>query len=375
MATVIFLVEHKKINRTNINQTNIGGGRSKYLILIPAHNEEKVIGRLLDSIANLDYPRNMITSCVICDNCSDDTEEIATSRGSMIVRRIDETKRGKGYAIEWALSQIDIERFNVIVMTDADTTLDRDILIKLDAEFSPETTQVVQCYNGVINPDDTPLTRLISLARALEIIYMTARSSLGLTVHLIGNGMCFRPEILKQFPWTAFSIAEDFEYFCILALNGIRIQYSYAARVFLQEEKKLSHAKTQRQRWSGGRFSLIVRYAPKIFWSGLKKGSIEQIEAALMLLLPNPSLLGNVLVFTLALALLLTSWLLSKIFIVTAFLFLFLYFTSSFLISGISGKKVMSMLLIPVYLVWKGVIDLGAVLGRKKNQWVKTSRH
>lgn len=349
--------------------------QNKFLILIPAHNEEKVLPRLLNSISEIAYPRHLFSYCVICDNCEDDTEKIAKEGGSIVVRRVNREKQGKGYAIEWALNKIDIDSFDVILMTDADTILDNDILNQLNIKFADKNTQVLQCYNGVINPDDSPFTRLITLARALEIIYMTSRSYLGLTVHLIGNGMCFRPSILKKYPWTAFSIGEDIEYFCILAINGIRVHYSYLARVFLQEERKFSHAKTQRQRWSIGRFSLVTKYVPKILWNGLKKRKIRQAEAAMILLLPNPSLLGNFLVVTLILSLFLNVWWFLYLLIFISFLLLFFLFISSFLIVKIDRKKIFSILLVPIFLFWKGLIDLRALLGRKKDKWLKTERH
>ncbi len=50
---------------------------SRFAILVPAHNEETVIERLLQSLRDLDYPADLLDIYVIADNCEDDTEALA----------------------------------------------------------------------------------------------------------------------------------------------------------------------------------------------------------------------------------------------------------------------------------------------------------
>ena len=51
--------------------------KHKYAVVVAARNEEKVIGNLLDSIAKQDYPKELITTFVVADNCTDKTAEVA----------------------------------------------------------------------------------------------------------------------------------------------------------------------------------------------------------------------------------------------------------------------------------------------------------
>ena len=53
----------------------------KYAILIAARNEEAVIGNLLKSISRQDYPKELITTFVVADNCTDNTAKIARNKG------------------------------------------------------------------------------------------------------------------------------------------------------------------------------------------------------------------------------------------------------------------------------------------------------
>ena len=51
--------------------------KTRFIIIIPAHNEEMFIGRLLSSISSQDYPFNQYDTFVVADNCTDNTAHIA----------------------------------------------------------------------------------------------------------------------------------------------------------------------------------------------------------------------------------------------------------------------------------------------------------
>src|SRR5689334_2165220 len=51
--------------------------RFSFAILIPAHNEERVLGALIDSLSRLAYPCDRYVVCVVADNCTDHTAQLA----------------------------------------------------------------------------------------------------------------------------------------------------------------------------------------------------------------------------------------------------------------------------------------------------------
>ena len=53
--------------------------KCRYGIVISAKDEENVIGRLINSIREADYPQDKLDIYVIAHNCSDRTGEIAKS--------------------------------------------------------------------------------------------------------------------------------------------------------------------------------------------------------------------------------------------------------------------------------------------------------
>src|SRR3954468_13483315 len=80
--------------------------RRRFALLVPAHDEEPTIGRLLASVRALDYPAGRFDVYVVADNCTDRTAEIARAAGALVEERFDQVARGKGYALRWLLARM-----------------------------------------------------------------------------------------------------------------------------------------------------------------------------------------------------------------------------------------------------------------------------
>ncbi|MBE0344054.1 glycosyltransferase, partial [Paenibacillus sp. 28ISP30-2] len=93
-----------------------------FAILVAAHNEEQVVGALMENLKQLDYPKELYDVFVICDNCTDKTADIVRAHGMNACERTNPNLRGKGYAIEWMLKELWAmpRQYDAIVMFDAD---------------------------------------------------------------------------------------------------------------------------------------------------------------------------------------------------------------------------------------------------------------
>ena len=111
-----FIIKPKTFEETKILK--------KYAFLIPARNEELVIGQLIDSILAQNYPKEKIEIFIVADNCDDKTAEIAREKGVNVYERFDLSKQRKGYALDFLLENIDndykIDSFDGYVILDAD---------------------------------------------------------------------------------------------------------------------------------------------------------------------------------------------------------------------------------------------------------------
>jgi len=103
--------------------------REKITILIPCHNEEQGIAKVMDSIPyhTLDKYGFEAKVIVIDNNSSDRTREIAESKGAHV---IFEPAKGKGNAMRKAFNCIDSDTAYV-VMLDGDNTYDAREMLRL----------------------------------------------------------------------------------------------------------------------------------------------------------------------------------------------------------------------------------------------------
>jgi len=97
----------RKRSRTGSSDSQLSDSRvHKIGILVPAHNEELLLGGVLDELRALDYPSDSCRSFVIADNCTDGTAQVAREHGAEVLERTNTEQRGKGYALDWALTSL-----------------------------------------------------------------------------------------------------------------------------------------------------------------------------------------------------------------------------------------------------------------------------
>src|SRR5712692_1609207 len=128
ILSITAIVITKKSKARNINFSATGESpQYSFAILVPAHNEEALLGNLLESISALAYPKERYTVYVVADNCTDTTAELARAYdGVQVYERFDEVKRGKGYALEWIFQKLEEKQliYDAYVIVDADSVLE-----------------------------------------------------------------------------------------------------------------------------------------------------------------------------------------------------------------------------------------------------------
>ena len=352
-----------------------GAQLTRFVIAIPAHNEELLLPRLLASIRNQDYPSERFDAIVVADNCTDGTANAARKLGGIVLERVDEARRGKGYAIKWAVDSIDLDKYDAVLIVDADCFISPNALRSLDGAMQKD--RVIQCYSGVANPDESWFTRLLDVSRTINNdIYSSAKQRLGLSTQLIGTGMCFSSRILKRFGWDAFTIGEDCEYHAVLMRNGETVGFCWDAKVFHQESSSLKQATSQRMRWSSGRFAVAWRDGFKLLRQGIMERNVVKFDAGLAFILPNPSLGINITLVCLAVALAtppgwggaLPAW-----FFILALAQLGIFVMGVFYTRN-RVSKFLAIFLAPAFLIWKLGIDALSILGVGRRRWIRTER-
>ena len=352
---------------------------NSFAIVIPAHNEELLISRTCESLLSVNYPQELREIFIIADNSTDRTEDICLSYPVKVLARNDKVKAGKGYALEWAMEQIRLEDYDAVLIVDADTMVKPSILTELNKMLN-QGEQAIQCYIEVPNRSETWFTQLIYLSRTInDLLYHYSKYKLGLSSYLMGTGMCFTSSLLQEKRWTAFTLSEDWEYFAMLIEQGHRIGFAVNAVVLQQESNSLKQATSQRLRWASGRFYVVNNLGIKLFLKGLFRRDLIMADASLSLLFPNWSLQINLIILTLAASLILPA---SPFKAVSIALCLGLLAIQGFLViagiilSGSSWEMVKAVLISPLFLLWKLIIDLLCMTRLYRGtKWIRTERH
>ncbi|MFN2295202.1 MAG: glycosyltransferase family 2 protein [Candidatus Promineifilaceae bacterium] len=243
----------------------------RFLVLIPAHNEEKLLPNTLKNLKQLDYPESLYSIHVIADNCTDNTSDVARSGGATVHERKNDALLGKGYALQWALERLWAadEPHDAVLILDADSTISPNFLSVMDARLG-QGERVIQAYYTVGNMGQSRGVdiRYAALA-AVHFLRPQGRMALGGSAGLKGNGMVFAADILKQHKWSE-SLTEDIELHMSLILNGERVTFAPDAVVQAEMPESLAGSYTQNVRWERGRMQALRHYTPLLLkraWS------------------------------------------------------------------------------------------------------------
>jgi hypothetical protein len=357
---------------------------TRFALLIPAHNEELVIGTLLESLQRLTYPADRYQVYVIADNCSDETALLARTSGfARVYERQDTLRRGKGYALNWMLSHLEAEgaEYDACVIVDADSVIQPDLLIQFDAALRQglargELLQALQASNSVLNISDSPGTALRWLALSLvNHVRPLGRNALGASATLTGNGMCLSRELLARYPWQAFSRGEDYQYYLTLVEQGIRVRYVPEALVRSQMPTTFAQMRSQDMRWEAVEPEQPARQvALRLLHQGLRYRDWVRLEAAAELLTPPLSVLagGALLVMS---ASLLTGWLPTTVLGLLLAGGQLLYTGAPLVLLRPPDGLYKALLYVPGFVIWKLWVYL-ILRHRTKHdkEWIRTDR-
>ena len=212
----------------------------RFMAIIPAHNEETVVGNLVESLKNQEYDKNLYDIYVIADNCTDRTARIAREAGAIVYERYDETKKTKGYALDWFLQQKIKENapYDAICIFDADNIVDKNFLKAMNKKLC-QGEEVVQGYRDIKNPTDNWITSGYALFYwTMHKFYHLARYNLGLSPLLNGTGFMVSFDIIKENGgWKTVTLTEDIEFSLQRILKGKRLGWSTEAIVYDEHPK------------------------------------------------------------------------------------------------------------------------------------------
>jgi len=240
----------------------------KYAILVAARNEAGVIGNLIDSVKKNDYPQDLVEVFVVADNCKDNTAQIAREHGAVCYERFDESRRTKGFALQYLVELIrrdyGIESFDGYFIFDADNLLKKDYIARMNDSFDAGE-KIITSYRNTKNFDDN----WISASYAIHWLRTArtesrARSVFRLATRIQGTGILFANELLRD-GWNYTGLTEDRAFCADAVAKGYKISFNNDAQFYDEQPIDIRMAMRQRLRWSKGHLQALVETGPKLF--------------------------------------------------------------------------------------------------------------
>lgn len=357
-------------------------GGTRFVFVIPAHNEQMSIRKAVESCLTVDYDPERFRVVVIADNCSDATALEARLAGAEVLVRDDPYHRSKGHALEYFFhcfpATEDDATYDAIVVVDADTIIDPMILTTFSRAVD-EGKDWIQCYHTVHNRDASWRTQLMTYAFSLfNGTWLLGQERLGLSTGFRGNGMCFTARGLRRHPWCTHGLVEDMEFSWALRIAGERVRFVPETFVFSEMVSRHNRAaQSQCRRWDSGRKALRSKFLDKLLSSS--RFSLK-LKVLYMLELMFPPLIQLSLYLLASLSIHLGPWFNARLELLSLGLLplhgfmiitLLLYGLSPILVMGLPAHYLITGLrCLPYYTVLK----ILAIARRRPSEWVRTGR-
>ena len=217
-------------------------------MLVPAHNEEKVIGRTLQALVSSDCPELEII--VVDDGSNDRTASIAAAFGPHGVRVIQLPHSGKAQALRVGFAAAD---HPVIVALDADTVCGRWTVRRLVEPFGDPRVGAV-AGNPKVGNRRTLLTQFQVLEYVVTLNLERRVYSMLNCVPVVPGavGAWRRTAVARVGGFPADTLAEDTDVTLALGRAGYRVRYLPAAVAYTEAPETLRQLSRQRNRWAFG---------------------------------------------------------------------------------------------------------------------------
>ena len=255
--------------------------------IIAARNEEFVIGNLIDSLHQQDYPQELMDVYVIPNNCTDNTEGVAQAHGAKTFNCSGKVTC-KGDALtqffDYIFSENDI--YDAFCIFDADNVVDKHFFSAMNNVLA-SGEKIAQGYRDSKNPSDSWISGCQSVFYwTLNRFLNLARHRLGLSAALNGTGFMMSAELVREDGFKTYSLTEDIEFTTQCVINGYRVAWAPEAITFDEHPLTFQQSWSQRKRWSTGIVQCFDRYSEQLFDCYKKSKNFCAIDMLIFLIAP-----------------------------------------------------------------------------------------
>ena len=343
----------------------------RFLVLVPAHDEEQMIASCLAAIEADRRPRDRVL--VVADRCTDATAEIARSFGADVLERDESEEPGRAAARQAGLEHARAFDWDAVVMLDADSVIEPGFFDACERGLSAGA-RAVQARSE--SGRGQSLAEQASLA-AFTLQGLTVprgRDRLCSSVRLRGTGMAIRREIALTHRFRA-PASEDLFFTLDLLLDGVRCRHVEGGRLRSQGASNWEAFGGQKLRYEAGRMAAARSYVPRLLRRAVRDRDAACLEAAWFLATPPFAIAALSLLAGAALAAVAGAWGVVGV-CAAGLLALALALITGLIQARAALRTWLALLAAPWYIIWKAAVQLRAVASviRRDDYYPPTTR-
>jgi len=231
-------------------------------VLIPAYNEEKTIGKTIESVLEINYPKGKLEVIVINDCSTDRTGSIAKGFGSRVKLLNNSKNMGKSFSLNRGIK---VSRGELISCIDADSVVERDILKKMVGYFDEEK---VACVTPALMVwERKSFLQKIQYTEYLLNVFLRKMLAFMDSIHVTpGVFSMYRKSVLVEVGgFDVGNLTEDMEIALKMHQSGYKIENEFDAASYTMCPNKWSKLFRQRIRWYRGALENMVKYKHMLF--------------------------------------------------------------------------------------------------------------
>src|SRR5579872_5929970 len=289
--TLLFFLGHIYYRRTRRAARNLPAVPDAELpclsVLVPCHNEGRVIAHTLEALQKLDYPANKIEFLMINDGSTDNTAEVIRGFASDPRVRLLEvpaplSARGKSGALNYALSKA---QHPLIAIYDADNLPEKGAIRPLAVQLTryPNLAAAVGIYRAW-NRRRALITRFVNIEGiGFQWMVQAGRWMLMRLTMLPGTNYIIRKEIVEKLGgWDEQALTEDSELTIRLYQAGYQVQLVPTSVSWEQEPESLRVWFKQRRRWVRGFNYVLRKHAASLIFAKPRRLAFEMLMSHML---------------------------------------------------------------------------------------------
>ncbi len=260
--------------------------RHRFAVVIPARNEEAVIGALVESLKKQSYPRMLYDIYVIPNNCTDRTAGAAARAGARLLY-CPFPVSCKGDVLRQILPVLMAMKYDAFCVFDADNVADSDFLREMNNAFCAGE-RVAKGRIMARNAGDSWIAACYGIYFGFfDLFFNRARASCGLSAKLVGTGFAVHRTVLEKLGgWNTQTMAEDAEFSAQCAIAGYRVAWVPQAVTYDEQPVTSRLSLVQRKRWCSGLIEVSRGAIPTLLKACRKGRTMLRLDFLLFLLMP-----------------------------------------------------------------------------------------